>query len=116
MTNNPHLIAGDFQSDKYPWSHPGFVPLKTSDAMAQDLLAEYARRRRVVDPEFSDGLEAALRGHGFNCTGKRSWFYLRARAEGALLGARTIFEVYGGSTSALDVVIDELRLAREGES
>lgn len=65
MTSNPHLIDGDFQSDKYPWSHPGFVPLKTSDPMAQDLLAEYARRRRAVDAEFSEALEAALLNKGF---------------------------------------------------
>jgi len=55
-----HLIDGKFQSDKYPTCPRGKVPLSVSDATAQDLLWEYAQRRRQVDAEFSDDLEAAL--------------------------------------------------------
>lgn len=36
-----------------------------SDATAQDLLWEYAQRRRAVDAEFSSDLEAALRAAGY---------------------------------------------------
>jgi hypothetical protein len=59
-----HLIDGEFQSDKYPTTPRGKVPLGVRDEMAQDLLWEYARRRRRVDAEFSDDLEAALRLSG----------------------------------------------------
>lgn len=62
LTNGrEHLtISGKFRSDKYPWCHDGFVPLKVTDSMAQDLLAEYARRRATVDAEFSRDLLEAL--------------------------------------------------------
>lgn len=56
-----HLtVSGRFQSDKYPWCAAGFVPLKTSDPMAQDLLREYAKRRAAVDKDFCADLLAAL--------------------------------------------------------
>lgn len=56
-----HLtVSGEFRSDKYPWCHDGFVPLKVTDGMAQDLLAEYARRRATVDAQFSRDLLQAL--------------------------------------------------------
>lgn len=51
---------GEFQSDKYPTCPPGKVPLSVKDPMAQDLLWDYAQRRRAVDAEFSTDLEAAL--------------------------------------------------------
>ena len=62
---NPHLVRHpdgtmDFQSDKYPSCPVGKVPLSTKDPMAQDLLAEYAHRRRAADKAFSDALESAL--------------------------------------------------------
>jgi hypothetical protein len=60
-----HIVNGQFQSDKYPTCPPGKVPLSTKDPSAQDLLWEYAQRRRVVDAEFADDLEAALRSEGF---------------------------------------------------
>ena len=60
-----HLIDGEFQSDKYPETPRGCVPLKPSDPTAQDLLWEYAQRRRAVDPEFADDLEEALRLKGY---------------------------------------------------
>lgn len=60
-----HLIDGEFQSDKYPTCPKGKVPLSTEDKAAQDLLWEYAKRRRSVDPAFSDDLEEALRLKGY---------------------------------------------------
>ena len=60
-----HLIDGEFQSDKYPTTPRGKVPLSVKDKTAQDLLWEYAQRRRSVDAEFSDDLETALRGTGY---------------------------------------------------
>ncbi len=60
-----HLIEGEFQSDKYPTCPRGKVPLSVKDETAQDLLWEYAQRRREVDEEFSDDLEAALRAAKF---------------------------------------------------
>jgi len=47
---------GRFQSDKYDWCQPDFVPLKVTDPMAQDLLRIYAERRRAVDAQFADDL------------------------------------------------------------
>lgn len=60
-----HINAkGEFQSDKYPTCPAGKVPLSVKDKSAQDLLWSYAQRRRSVDAEFSDDLEAALLGSG----------------------------------------------------
>ena len=61
-----HLIEGKFQSDKYPTTPRGKVPLSVKDKTAQDLLWEYARRRHQVDAEFSRDLEDALKGAGFD--------------------------------------------------
>lgn len=60
-----HLIGGEFQSDKYPTTPRGKVPLSVKDKTAQDLLWIYAQRRRTVDAEFSDDLEMALSSAGF---------------------------------------------------
>jgi hypothetical protein len=60
-----HIVNGQFQSDKYPTCPPGKVPLSVKDESAQDLLWDYAQRRRVVDAEFASDLEAALRAAGF---------------------------------------------------
>ena len=60
-----HLIEGEFQSDKYPTTPRGKVPLSVKDTTAQDLLWEYAQRRREVDAEFSADLEAALNRAGY---------------------------------------------------
>jgi hypothetical protein len=57
---------GLFQSDKYPTCPPGKVPLSVKDETAQDLLWEYAQRRRSVDAEFSEDLEQVLRAAGFD--------------------------------------------------
>jgi len=60
-----HIVNGEFQSDKYPTCPPGKVPLSVKDTTAQDLLWEYAQRRRVVDAEFADDLESALMTAGY---------------------------------------------------
>lgn len=60
-----HLVDGEFQSDKYPTTPRGKVPLSVKDPMAQDLLWIYAMRRIKVDREFSADLETALRNAGF---------------------------------------------------
>ncbi len=57
--------SGRFQSDKYPSCPPDKVPLSVKDPTAQDLLAEYARRRRPVDAEFSADLEYRLHTVGY---------------------------------------------------
>jgi hypothetical protein len=61
---NPHVVSVDgefrFQSDKYPTTPAGKVPLSVSDPTAQDLLRTYARRRRVRDVDFSDALDFCL--------------------------------------------------------
>lgn len=60
-----HIIDGEFQSDKYPTCPPGKVPLSVKDRTAQDLLWEYAQRRRRVDAEFSNDLETVLKAAGY---------------------------------------------------
>jgi hypothetical protein len=54
-----------FQSDKYPTCPAGKVPLSVTDRTAQDLLWEYAQRRRSVDAEFSSDLELCLLAAGY---------------------------------------------------
>lgn len=63
-----HLMNGQFQSDKYPATPTGFVPLKCTDKDAQDLLWTYAQRHRARDPEFSADLEQALKNGGYKPT------------------------------------------------
>lgn len=65
-----HIIDGEFQSDKYPTCPRGKVPLSTRDGGAQDLLWIYAQRRRKIDAQFSDDLEACLRWHAYSPTFK----------------------------------------------
>ncbi len=61
-----HINAdGEFQSDKYPWCKPGFVPLKLSDPTAWPVLWHYADRREAVDAEFSADLRTCLRAKGY---------------------------------------------------
>lgn len=60
-----HIVNGEFQSDKYPACPPDKVPLSVKDPTAQDLLWEYAQRRRAVDSEFSDDLQSRLLSVGY---------------------------------------------------
>ncbi len=57
---------GRFQSDKYRWCAPDFVPLKVSDKAAQPLLWMYAKAREDIDLAFSEDLRARLRAVGFD--------------------------------------------------
>lgn len=61
----PHIVDGEFQSDKYPTTPRGKVPLSVKDATAQDLLWSYAQRRRAVDAAFAGDLEIALKIAGY---------------------------------------------------
>ena len=61
----PHIVDGEFQSDKYPTCPRGKVPLSIKDLTAQELLWEYAQRRREVDTAFADDLEFALEQAGY---------------------------------------------------
>ena len=80
---------GVFRSDKYEWCKKGFLALKFTDPMAQDLIAEYAYRRQEIDLEFSEDVDTALRNAGYGVgelnerAGKMfrflSGFYDRAR-------------------------------------
>jgi hypothetical protein len=56
---------GRWKSDKYPTCPADKVPLSVNDVSAQDLLWEYAHRRRRVDAEFSDDLQARLKTVGY---------------------------------------------------
>lgn len=62
-----HVDAeGLFQSDKYPWCHPGFVPLKLTDQSAWPMLWQYAEARAAVDEAFADDLKHCLRVAGYS--------------------------------------------------
>lgn len=61
-----HMINGEFQSDKYPTTPRGKVPLSIKDPTAQDLLWQYAQRHRSVDAEFSTDLQTALLAAGYH--------------------------------------------------
>lgn len=52
--------AGEFQSDKYPWCAPGFVPLKIKDAAAAVLLETYALGHEFCDSDFTKDLLKVL--------------------------------------------------------
>ncbi len=75
---------GKFQSDKYPTCPAGKVPLSVCDKTAQDLLWEYAQRRRSVDAQFSDDLESALcsAGHSPSSNGFR---FAKPSVDGGML-------------------------------
>lgn len=60
-----HLLDGEFQSDKYPTTPRGFVPLKITDKAAQPLLWAYAQAHRAIDADFSADLEEALKLVGY---------------------------------------------------
>lgn len=68
----PHINAdGQFQSDKYPTCPAGKVPLSVEDPTAQELLWEYAQRRRALDKEFAQDLEFALVSAGYDPVQKK---------------------------------------------
>lgn len=93
-----HLIGGQFQSDKYPSTPRGKVPLSVKDPTAHDLLWEYAQRRRSVDAEFSDDLEEALRLAGYQGPTTERWD-AAAKAEGRREGLLAAIEEIDGLMS-----------------
>jgi len=116
-----HLIGGQFQSDKYPATPPGKVPLSVKDKTAQDLLWQYAQRRREVDAEFSKDLELALLTAGFRPSQARSSEALKG-CVAALLGLSFIdtFDVWDivlqemfGASMAHMTHTEQLRLLRD---
>ena len=104
-----HLIDNEFQSDKYPSTPRGKVPLSCKDETAQDLLWEYAQRRRSVDAEFSSDLESALKTCSFDpevgLVLKLTRRELRALAVAVDLGMRS-----GGLLESLAATDDDLAL------
>lgn len=61
----PHLIGGEFQSDKYRTTPRGKVPLSVRDPDAQPLLWRYAELHEKRDAEFSADLRTALINSGY---------------------------------------------------
>jgi hypothetical protein len=62
-----HLTPdGEFQSEKYDWCPPGFIPLKLTDRKARDLIWLYGERKKKEEPTFSEDLHQALENAGFN--------------------------------------------------
>lgn len=95
---------GEFQSDKYPTCPPGLVPLKLTDITAQDLIWEYAQRRRPVDAEFSADLETALQAKGFAMLAGTSE---TAALRGQLVSALTRVGELGDALDAANKLIGE---------
>jgi hypothetical protein len=60
-----HIIEGEFQSDKYPTTPRGKVPLSVKDPLAQPFLWAYAQLRRPVDAGFAEDLETVLLAAGY---------------------------------------------------
>lgn len=83
-----HLIDGEFQSDKYPTTPRGKVPLSVKDKAAQQLLWEYAERRRPVDAEFSADLEEALKLAGFDGKNAVTIDFMERSAKAAIRALR----------------------------
>jgi len=62
----PHLTQRGVFRDKYDWCKKGFLALKFTDPMAQDLIDEYAYRRREIDIEFTEDVFTALHNVGYH--------------------------------------------------
>jgi len=60
-----HIIDGEFQSDKFPTTPRGLVPLAVKDKRVQHLLWEMAQIWRSVDIELAEDLEHLLLVAGF---------------------------------------------------
>lgn len=106
---------GKFQSDKYPTCPAGKVPLSVKDPTAQDLLWEYAQRRRVVDAEFADDLEFALIDAGYVAPGPKHDLELSDREAEGLEMIRTGNVTSVSKAEAADRWIDRVLAVRRGE-
>lgn len=60
-----HIVDGQFQSDRFPTTPRGMVPLSVNSKKAQPFLWAFAQVQRSVDAEFSDDLETCLRAAGY---------------------------------------------------
>lgn len=60
-----HIIDGKFQSDKYSWCQPDFVPLKVTDALAQPYLWAVACLYAAMGDDFGNDLKKRLLMVGF---------------------------------------------------
>lgn len=115
-----HLIDGQFQSDKYPSTPRGFVPLKCTDTAAQGLLWEYARRHAAIDPGFADDLKKALMLAGFDPSAPKLDEAGREKlkdqlkeleaAEAAIAAARKPFDT---AMTAIDTIRESLLLEHD---
>lgn len=106
MAKRPHINEnGEFQSDKYPTCPPGKVPLSVKDRTAQDLLWEYAERRRPIDSEFSEDLETVLQAAGFK---PPNWFLQIEAVRCALEEAFALHLERCGETVSIRGLPDEL--------
>ncbi len=76
-----HIVDGQFKSDKYGWSPPGFFPLKISDPVAQKCILLYSILTK--DAELADDLTQAV---------------LNARREAALDVVRAMDQFPAGNT------------------
>jgi len=112
-----HINAdGKFQSDKYPTTPAGKVPLSCADVTAQDLLWEYARRREKVDAEFAQDLRQCLRAEGFPKSVLETFpAPVAALMSGPMLdGIRKIFgEVYAHSATLTEEEENAVNLFRK---
>jgi hypothetical protein len=112
-----HLIDNEFQSDKYPTTPRGLVPLKCSDVDAQDLLWEYATRHRHRDLDFSEDLMVALQHGGLDPF--RIYMAMERRViVGLTVGAWRILArcVQDERDDLLDEAIEALKAAIDGLS
>lgn len=70
----PHLVEGEFQSDKYPTCPRGHVPLSVKDPTAQPLLWLFAEAcEREGHPSFADALHKALLQAGYRSAAVERW-------------------------------------------
>lgn len=104
-----HIVDGEFQSDKYPTTPRGKVPLSCKDKTAQDLLWEYAQRRRAVDAEFSNDLETVLKTADYDPK-ETLLLKLSKREVWALMAAVDIAMRSGKLLEVLNTTDDDLQL------
>lgn len=109
-----HLVDGKFQSDKYPTCPPGKVPLSVEDPMAQDLLWQYAQRRRAVDSEFSSDLETTLLAAGYKSTNGDAHDYIIKAGNDVLVWIEAGTEMPEGAAKL--VRLYEIQNKRRGRS
>ncbi len=116
-----HLIDGEFQSDKYPTTPRGKVPLSVKDPVAQDLLWSYAQRRRSIDAEFSSDLEAALCAAGYEPRNfitelefEREWVRTLTKDNGELIARLDkLTEAFRVALDDLECIVDEKALNQQ---